>query len=68
MIVEDIGFAAGRVWRLLSDQGPLSLSKLGRTVEGGSQLALMAVGWLAREGKVELYREGRAHLVRLTGK
>lgn len=65
MTVDEIGFAAGRVWHYLRECQPVSLSRLGREVEGGQALVLMAVGWLAREGKIEFAREGRAALVRL---
>ncbi|MFH1610146.1 MAG: winged helix-turn-helix domain-containing protein [Candidatus Bipolaricaulota bacterium] len=65
MTVDDIGFAAGRVWRYLLECQPVALSRIAREVEGGQTLVLMAVGWLAREGKVEFVEEGRVRLVRL---
>lgn len=65
MTVDDIGLAAGRVWQFLSEHGPAALSRIAKGVEGGQSLALMAVGWLAREGKVEFLQEGRVQLVRL---
>jgi len=65
MNVDDVGFAAGSVWQFLKENGPASVSKVTESVEGGRTLVLMALGWLAREGKVEFYPEGRAQFVRL---
>jgi len=65
MTVDEIGFAAGRVWRHLLERQPVVLSRIAREVEGGQTLVAMAVGWLAREGKIEFVEEGRARMVRL---
>lgn len=65
MTVDDIGFAAGRVWRYLLECQPAALSRIAREVEGGQPLVAMAVGWLAREGKIEFVEAGRARAVRL---
>lgn len=66
MQTEDIGLAAGEVWNFLK-QGATSVSQVTQSVAGGPRLALMALGWLAREGKIEFYQEGRRRLVRLVG-
>ncbi len=65
MVVDDVGLAAGRVWRYLLECQPVALSRIAREVEGGQALVLMAVGWLAREGKIEFVEEGRTRAVRL---
>ncbi|HAZ27561.1 TPA: hypothetical protein DCY67_02940 [Candidatus Acetothermia bacterium] len=65
MTADDIGVAAGRVWRYLLERQPSALSRIAREVEGGQALVWMALGWLAREGKVEFAQEGRACVVRL---
>ncbi len=65
MTVDDVGFAAGRVWHFLKESGPVSVSRVADRVEGGRTVVLMALGWLAREGKVEFYQEGRVQFVRL---
>ena len=52
-LVLSIGKDAGKIWRTLEIWGevdPLSLSRLSRIVE---QDVFTAVGWLAREGKIE---------------
>ncbi|MGC9529835.1 MAG: winged helix-turn-helix domain-containing protein [Candidatus Bipolaricaulaceae bacterium] len=65
MGVADVGEAAGRVWRFLTEQGPCSLSQVIRQVEGPERLVLMALGWLAREAKLELHSEERRTVVSL---
>jgi hypothetical protein len=52
--VEQIGETAGTVWHLLNDKGPLSLTKLTKDVDAPRDVVLQAVGWLAREGKIEV--------------
>lgn len=56
----EIGSAAGTIWRYLSRQGQTTLStlKTGRKLSG--QMLLMGLGWLAREGKLDLAKDGRA--------
>lgn len=61
----DIGHAAGVIWRHLSGRGESSLSKLKQETGVSEQLLFMAIGWLAREGKVEIVRDGRSLRVRL---
>lgn len=52
--VQQIGETAGAVWHTLNSQGPLSLTKLVKAVGAPRDLVMQAVGWLAREGKVDL--------------
>ena len=51
--LEQIGEAAGIVWRALSNHGPLSMTKLFKHVKDDGDLsrdlALQETGWLARE-------------------
>ena len=50
--VDRIGEVAGNVWKFLSQNGPVTLSKLSREIDGPRNLVMQRVGWLAREGKV----------------
>jgi Winged helix-turn-helix domain (DUF2582) len=63
--VEEIGAAAGKVWGFLAASGPVSLSALEKGVNAPRNLVDMAVGWLAREGKVAVDREERSIRIRL---
>lgn len=63
--VEEIGTTAGKVWGFLVSSGPVSLSALEKGVDEPRNLVDMAVGWLAREGKVAVDREERSIRIRL---
>ena len=60
-----VGDAAGEVWRLLDQGGPQTLTQLRKKLDGGSELLDFAVGWLAREDKLEILREKKSILLRL---
>jgi len=63
--VQQIGETAGAVWHALSDSGSLSLPKLVERVGGNRDVVMQAVGWLAREGKIEIIETKRGRLVSL---
>lgn len=58
-----IGESAGKVWRYLETQGPRSVSQIQRGTGLSQSLTYLALGWLAREGKVRFEQEGRSLLV-----
>jgi uncharacterized membrane protein len=62
----EMGEAAGTLWRYLRAHGPVTLSALQRGTRLAPPTFYMAVGWLAREGKVRLERAGRATRIALT--
>jgi len=64
---EDIGDAAGKVWQYLEAQGSRSVSQIQRDTRLSQSLTYLALGWLAREGKVRFAQERRALLVGLEG-
>jgi hypothetical protein len=63
--VESIGETAGIVWHTLNESGPLALSKLVDEVGAPKDLAMLALGWLAREGKIAIEESGRKKTVAL---
>ena len=63
---EAIGETAGKVWSFLRSKGQSTLSAVERGVKAPKPLVAMAVGWLAREGKVELRQDKRAVQLWLT--
>ncbi len=65
MLLKQIGETAGEIWSLLGEKGPLSLPALKRQVKAPAEFVLMALGWLAREDKLEVERKGRVQLLRL---
>ena len=64
-INEQIGNAAGEVWRLLDQGGKHSLAQLKKKFSGSDELLGFAVGWLAREDKLEIFKEKRTLVLRL---
>lgn len=57
---EDIGATAGKVWKFLQTSGESSLAAVERGVGGPKPLVCMAIGWLAREGKISMRQEKRS--------
>ena len=62
---ELIGHTAGEIWHSLSTGGGQSLAALKKSANGSPELVLAAVGWLAREGKLEFDSTGRTMKVAL---
>lgn len=61
--IDDVGITAGQVWSFLKDHGPASVTIIESDVEAPKLLVHLALGWLAREGKLAVEeRKGRAVL------
>lgn len=60
-----IGETAGQVWHALDENGPLTLTKLIKLVGAPRDLTLQAIGWLAREGKIDIEDNGRTRRITL---
>ncbi len=65
--VAQIGEMAGVVWRTLSSEGPMSLTKLVKAVGQPRDSVMQAVGWLAREDKIWIEDQGRSRTISLRG-
>jgi hypothetical protein len=63
--VESIGAVAGVVWHYLNENGAVTLSKLAREIDEPRDLVMQAVGWLAREGKIQFEEGGRSKSISL---
>ena len=61
-----IGEAAGKLWKTLGEKEKVTLAQLPKVVEDDAALVNQAVGWLAREGKIEFETKGRVVSVKLT--
>jgi hypothetical protein len=61
----EIGHVAGDVWDVLSRRGELTLAALKKEVPAPEDLILAAIGWLAREDKLEFSAAGRSVKVAL---
>jgi hypothetical protein len=54
-----IGHTAGDVWGLLSDGGPKTLAEVKKSVKAPADVVVAAIGWLAREDKLEFVTNGK---------
>ena len=56
----EIGMTAGKVYQFLSSSGPAGMGQIRKGVKDSkSQLIDMAIGWLAREGKLKFEEKGK---------
>lgn len=54
-MTKTIGIAAGEIYRFLNKQRqPVTLSTLRKNLSLSSTLLMMGLGWLAREGKLNI--------------
>lgn len=63
--VSQIGQVAGEIWHLLDRKGPMSIAKLCKEIEAPRDLAMQALGWLAREDKINIEGDSKTRLVSL---
>ena len=52
-----VGVTAGKVWHILNDLGPQTFPQLKKKLDGSGELLSFALGWLAREDKVDITQE-----------
>ena len=64
-VTDQIGMTAGEVWHALSENGGMSLAKLVKTIDAPRDLVMQAVGWLARENKVQIVEQKRVKTISL---
>lgn len=55
----DIGNVAGEIWGLLTTNGEQTLAAIKKSVDAPPDIVLAAIGWLAREDKLEFGTSGR---------
>lgn len=63
---DNIGEIAGEVWNFLEEKGESSLTAINDDVDAPRSRVNMAIGWLAREGKLEFVEEGRGVSVKVS--
>jgi len=60
---EQIGATAGRIWQTLNDHSEVSLSRIPKMVGEKDTVVYQALGWLAREDKIEYRTKSNRTLV-----
>jgi len=63
--VDNIGLVSGVVWQVLSKNGPITMAKLVKAAGEPRDTVMQALGWLAREGKVNIVEKNRSRVVSL---
>jgi Winged helix-turn-helix domain (DUF2582) len=64
-MIQQIGENAGRVWNHLREHPGIQLEQISKELKLKDSLALMAIGWLAREGKLAFEQNGKRPRVSL---
>ncbi len=64
-MMETIGQTAGQIWNYLNENGETSVSRMKKELDLKGNFAELGLGWLAREGKVEMTKKGASTNVRL---
>lgn len=64
-VIGQVGETAGQVWKLLASEGPLTAAQLKKKLNSKGEVLSMALGWLAREDKIELVNEKKDLRVQL---
>jgi hypothetical protein len=57
--------AAGKTWRFLGQNGQTSVTQLAKSLKEKDELVLQALGWLAREDKIDYTVKNRRTFVSL---
>jgi hypothetical protein len=52
-----IGEMAGRVWKTLGEKEEVAVSRLPQILKEKGEIVYQALGWLAREGKIDSHRK-----------
>lgn len=65
-MVEKIGIDAGKVWTKLDEKGRMNVRDLRNAIKLTERDTFLALGWLAKEGKVTIERDGRDFYVELS--
>ena len=57
--------AAGKTWRFLGQNGQTNVSQLAKSLKEKDEVVLQALGWLAREDKIDYTIKNRRTFVSL---
>ena len=65
-MVYEIGLAAGDIWHYLESNGASTIEQIKKALALKETVLLMAMGWLAREGKLSFDVEGKTLQISLS--
>jgi sugar-specific transcriptional regulator TrmB len=64
---EVFGVNAGKVWHALKEKGPLTANMIAKETKLKLNEVYGALGWLGREGKIEIINEKKGTFYKLVG-
>ncbi len=64
-MITEIGITAGEIWRVLDKKSPTILKEVLKEIDAPKDLILMSLGWLAREGHVNVVKSETDYEVKL---
>lgn len=64
-MVAMIGETAGKVWQALQGKEGLSVPQLKKATAADEKVLWLALGWLAREGKIDIARNKASYKISL---
>ena len=64
-MITEIGIVAGEIWHYLDGHGEGPFAKVVTGIDRSRELALMSLGWLAREGHVVVRKDGNDFRINL---
>lgn len=64
-MLDNIGNIAGDVWHYLEENDEATVTKLTRELGETERTVLMAIGWLAREGKLDFEKRKQGTYITL---
>ena len=64
-MITEIGIVAGDIWHYLDQHKAATLSEVVKGIDKSRNVALMSLGWLAREGHVILEDTGNDYKITL---
>lgn len=59
-MLDDIGKTAGDIWNFLEEHDEASIGKLTKELKTTERMVMLGIGWLAREGKLNIEKRQRA--------
>lgn len=59
-MLDEIGTVAGEIWNYLDNNEEASVGKLTQELKHTDRMILLGLGWLAREGQLDIVKRQRA--------
>ncbi len=63
--INEIGMVAGKIWQYLDKNGAASVTKIATDTGAGKNEIQRAIGWLCKEGKLNVEMKGRVETLSL---